>query len=92
MVEKTKGVFHIAFQIVGDDPMLQKEQNENIWRNHTMAKPMRSVHKTWADLSSDEIFHKFFGGLLELLQKKLFKREVIGHNYTDSYYYLWSTP
>ena len=51
-----------------------------------MAKPMRSVQKTWADFSNDEIFHKFFKGLLEILQNKLFKREVIGHNYTDSYF------
>jgi hypothetical protein len=51
-----------------------------------MGKPMRSVQKTWADLSSDEIFHKFFRGLLELLQNKLTKCEVIGHNYSDSYY------
>ena len=51
-----------------------------------MAKPMRSVHKTWADLSSDEIFHKFFRGLLEILQNNLFKREIIGDNYNDSYY------
>jgi len=51
-----------------------------------MPKPMRSVHKTWADLSSDEIFHKFFRGLLEILQNKLIKGEVIGHNYSDSYF------
>jgi hypothetical protein len=56
-----------------------------------MVKPMRSVHKTWADLSSDEIFHKFFKGFLELLQMKHSKREIIGHNYTDSYYTLWPT-
>jgi len=62
------------------------EQNRKRIKNKIMAKPMRSVQKTWADLSNDEIFHKFFSGLLELLQNKLFKREVIGHNYTDSYY------
>ncbi len=49
-------------------------------------KPMRSVHKTWADLSSDEIFQRFFKGFLELLQNKLSKQEVIGHYYNDSYY------
>ena len=49
-------------------------------------KPMRTVAKTWSDLSSDEEFQNFFRGLLELLQNKLFKREVIGHNYTYSYY------
>ena len=49
-------------------------------------KPMRSVHQTWADLSIDEIFHKFFKGFLELLQNKLSKQEVIGHNYSVSYY------
>jgi hypothetical protein len=59
---------------------------KNTRSNQKMPKPMRSVHKTWADLSSDEIFHKFFRGLLEILQNKLFKREVIGHNYSDSYY------
>ena len=50
-----------------------------------MAKPMRSVHKTLADLNVDEIFHKFFKGFLVLLKKKLTKQEIIGHNYTDSY-------
>ena len=62
------------------------EQNEKHQEYQIMAKPMRSVHKTWADLSSDEIFHKFFKGLLEILQNKLYKREVIGNNYSDSYY------
>ncbi len=62
------------------------EQNEKIRSILIMAKPMRSVHKTWADLGSDEIFHKFFKGYLELIHIKLFKREVIGHNYSDSYY------
>jgi len=57
-----------------------------------MAKAMRSVHKTWADLSVDEIFHKFFRGLLEILQNKLYKREVIGHNYTDSFYTCGQQP
>ena len=47
---------------------------------------MRSEQQTWADLSNDTIFHRFFKDLLELLQEKLFKRKVIGHNYSDSYY------
>ena len=51
-----------------------------------MAKPMCSVHKTWKDLSSDEVFQKFFKGFLELLQNKLSKQEVIGHNYSYVYY------
>ena len=51
-----------------------------------MAKSMRSVHKTWADLSNSEVFYKFFNGFLELLQNKLFKREVISNNYSYSYY------
>ena len=49
-------------------------------------KPMRTVAKTWSDLSSDEEFQNFFNGYLKLLQTKFFKREVIGHNYTYSYY------
>ena len=65
---------------------ISAEQNQKRIINQIMAKPMRSVHKTWADLSSDEIFHKFFSGLLKILQNKLFKREVIGHNYKSTYF------
>ena len=42
--------------------------------------------KTWSDLSSDEELQHLFKGYLEILQMKLFKREVIGHNYSYSYY------
>ena len=70
----------------------QWNKMKNTGSNQIMAKPMRSVQKTWADLSSDEIFHKFFRGLLEILQDKLSKREVIGHNYTDSYYTCGQQP
>jgi hypothetical protein len=48
-----------------------RNKMKNTMDNQIMAKPMRSVHKTWADLSSDEIFHRFINGLLEILQKKI---------------------
>ena len=49
-------------------------------------KPLRTHQKTWKELTIDEIFYKFFKGYLDLLQKKLVRREVIGQNYRYSYY------
>ena len=48
-------------------------------------KQIRTSQQTWIELSNDN-FQKFFKSFLELLQKKLSKREVIGHNYSYSYY------
>jgi len=50
-------------------------------RKHT-----RTHHQTWKDLSINENFQDFFKGYLALLQKTLQKREVIGQNYSYSYY------
>jgi hypothetical protein len=49
-------------------------------------KQIRQPHQTHSELSIDEEFQKFFGGFLELLQNKLLKHEVIGKNYSYSYY------
>ena len=49
-------------------------------------KQIRQPHETFSGLSQDEDFQKFFGGFLELLQKKLFKREVIGKNFSYTYH------
>ena len=70
------------FKLLG----ISEEQNQKRIKNKIMAKPMRSAHQTWAELSSDEAFQKFFKGFLELLQNKLSKQEVIGHNYSYVYF------
>ena len=70
------------FKLLG----ISEEQNQKRNKNKIMAKPMRSAHQTWAELSSDEAFQKFFKGFLELLQNKLSKQEVIGHNYSYVYF------
>jgi hypothetical protein len=49
-------------------------------------KQIRQPHETFSELSQDEKFQKFFKGFLELLQKKLSKREVIGKNYSYKYH------
>jgi hypothetical protein len=54
MVEKINGLAAFNFEIIDDDPMFQKEQNQNIWRNHTMVKSEREIMHTldlnWNDL------------------------------------------
>jgi hypothetical protein len=48
-------------------------------------KQICTSQQTWKELRNDN-FQKFFKGYLELLQKKLQKREVIGQNYKYSYF------
>lgn len=43
-------------------------------------------HQTWKELSSNDNFQEFFKGYLKLLQNKLFKHEIIGHNNKYSYH------
>jgi hypothetical protein len=43
-------------------------------------------HQTWKALNCKDHFQRFFKDYLELLQNKLTKRDVIGHNYSHSYY------
>jgi hypothetical protein len=48
-------------------------------------KQILTNQQTWKELSNDN-FQKFFKGFLELLQSKLQKHEVIGHNYSYKYH------
>jgi hypothetical protein len=48
-------------------------------------KKILTNEQTWNKLAIDENFQKFFKGFLKLLQNKLQKGEVIGHNYSYSY-------
>jgi len=47
---------------------------------------VRLPHQTHSELTQDDQFQKFFKGFLELLQKKLSKREVKGKNYSYKYH------
>ena len=49
-------------------------------------KQIRTNQETWKELSSKDNFQIFFKCFLQLLQKKLPKHEVIGHNYSYSYH------
>jgi hypothetical protein len=50
-----------------------------------MKKILTNEH-TWQKLSIHDNFQEFFKDFLRLLQNKLQKSEVIGHNYRYSYY------
>jgi len=43
-------------------------------------------HQTWKELDGKDSFQQFFKDFLGLLQNKLIKRQVIGHNYKYSYF------
>lgn len=49
-------------------------------------KKILTNHQTWKELSSNDKFQQFFKDYLALLQRKLQKREVVGHNYSYSYF------
>jgi hypothetical protein len=49
-------------------------------------KKILTNEKTWQELSINKNFQEFFKGFIKLLQNKLQKSEVIGHNYRYSYY------
>ena len=53
-----------------------------------MAKIKKTLtnHQTWKALNSKDHFQRFFKDYLKILQNKLPKHEVIGHNYSFSYH------
>jgi hypothetical protein len=53
-----------------------------------MAKIKKTLtnHQTWKELNSNNNFQQFFRDYLAMLQNKLIKREVIGHNYRYIYH------